>query len=421
MIQNWDLLMVFLLAYTTFWTTYQCSFPNADEWSGQTGVVCDNLVMVGFFLDIAKNFNLAYESEESRAMITSRRLIAKRYAKSWFLLDLGSTIPWDSLGLIGGSSPRLLRLLRLTKLARLLRANQILTKVMKHSSMKMSSFAFMRTIIMVVVVVHWSSCVWMMIGRADMEVGWTSAFVHKPNGLKNSLTGNSSTMANSSSTMANSSRRLKNQNAPSYNAGVRGDSEEGGGISGILPLYGSREGDGPLYGWYALCIEFSLATLGIWPYDAPEPITQMEHKFTLLFVFVAATIYAWLAGVIVELVSRVSENTRDVDGIYDALVEYMDAIDFPTERRQKFLRFFWVSSISIAKCDAYSSFFMPHLPQNSKKYLRQKAVEGKLPNLSERLTGELVKFNHGAEVSVRVSVYQCISVSVYQCSISGLV
>jgi hypothetical protein len=44
---------------------------------------------------------------------------------------------------------------------------------------------------------------------------------------------------------------------------------------------------------------------------------------------------------VVELVSRSSENERDVDGIFDALVEYMEAIAYPKSKRQKFLRFYW--------------------------------------------------------------------------------
>jgi hypothetical protein len=58
---------------------------------------------------------------------------------------------------------------------------------------------------------------------------------------------------------------------------------------------------------------------------------------------------AWLAGVIVELVGRQALNSREVDAIYDSLIDYMDNIDYPKGKRQKFLRFFWVSEASYGR------------------------------------------------------------------------
>ena len=59
------------------------------------------------------------------------------------------------------------------------------------------------------------------------------------------------------------------------------------------------------------------------PYQTPEPVTPLEHWCSLILLFLAATLYAWLAGVIVEVVSRAGENTREIDGIFDSIIEYM--------------------------------------------------------------------------------------------------
>ena len=69
----------------------------------------------------------------------------------------------------------------------------------------------------------------------------------------------------------------------------------------------------------------------------------MERIFCIFIIFTAASVYAYLAGVIVELVSRAGENARDVDGIFDSLVDYMDATEFPHKKRPGLLRFFWAS------------------------------------------------------------------------------
>ena len=45
--------------------------------------------------DIVINFNTTYECDEDGAIIYERKLIAKRYLKSRFLIDLLSAIPLD--------------------------------------------------------------------------------------------------------------------------------------------------------------------------------------------------------------------------------------------------------------------------------------------------------------------------------------
>ena len=75
-----------------------------------------------------------------------------------------------------------------------------------------------------------------------------------------------------------------------------------------------------------------MASLGIWPFETSKPHTEVERWLSVFFVFFTATIYAWLAGVIVELVSRAGETTRDVDGIFDGLVNYMESINLPQKK-----------------------------------------------------------------------------------------
>ena len=69
------------------------------------------------------------------------------------------------------------------------------------------------------------------------------------------------------------------------------------------------------------------------------PHTEVERWLSVFFVFFTATICAWLAGVIVELVSRAGETTRDVDGIFDGLVNYMESINLPKKNGSSFSDF----------------------------------------------------------------------------------
>ena len=48
-----------------------------------------------FLLDMIAAFNTAYYSAEDDAYVTIRRNIATNYLKSWFIVDLLSTVPFD--------------------------------------------------------------------------------------------------------------------------------------------------------------------------------------------------------------------------------------------------------------------------------------------------------------------------------------
>ena len=125
--------------------------------------------------------------------------------------------------------------------------------------------------------------------------------------------------------------------------------------------------------WYYESLQFTLAAFGIWPYEPPEAITWLERYFALFTVLVAATVYACLAGVIVELIARSGENTRKVDGVHDGLMQYLNSIECPYALRAKYRRFYWCA----------------------RPYLVTASQQDLLPNLSRALRGELIQYTHG--------------------------
>jgi potassium voltage-gated channel Eag-related subfamily H protein 2/potassium voltage-gated channel Eag-related subfamily H protein 7 len=276
--------------------------------------------MALFIVDMVKQFSTKFASPKTGLMIAHRwgkEGIVQHYLRGSFLMDLVSTIPWDLLGTGSGASTRLIRLLRLTKLVRILHVSAFVTFLMKESSIKMSTWAFLKYLLLTIAVVHWCACVWMLAGLMDEENGWKSVYTY-----------------------------IGDTEGASPQAYT--DTRESGGASErreLRAIIGSAQsGDGRLLvglsDWYFLCVEFTLASLGIWPFTAPQPQTAGEKWLSVFFVFVAATVYAWLAGVIVELVSRQGEVVRNVDSIFDGLIDYMNYIQFPKSKRQNFLRFF---------------------------------------------------------------------------------
>ena len=108
------------------------------------------------------------------AMISDVKVIAKKYATSWLIIDLLSVIPYDAFALgedetnssLSGASVenlrvlRLLRLLRLLKLARVLRGFRLVKRwedlygiTVKYGVQQIIKFMFIMLIIC-----HWFAC-----------------------------------------------------------------------------------------------------------------------------------------------------------------------------------------------------------------------------------------------------------------------
>ena len=69
-------------------------------------------------------------------MIKNHKLIATRYLKTWFIMDLVSIIPFELLPLPPTfRAMRLIRLLRLLKLARVLKASSVIARYETRMSM----------------------------------------------------------------------------------------------------------------------------------------------------------------------------------------------------------------------------------------------------------------------------------------------
>ena len=129
------------------------------------------------------NFFTAYEDENGE-FIVSRMKIARSYLKSWFIIDLMSSIPISlvlSFTNQGGNSvlniriikrsrlPRLYRLLRLIKLMRLYKSNKFIEKMINQFNMSMTVNKIIKSIIMIVFLLHIVGCLWATV--ATLTVG----------------------------------------------------------------------------------------------------------------------------------------------------------------------------------------------------------------------------------------------------------
>ena len=122
-------------------------------------VVIGSCVEVFMVVDILLTFNTCFVQEH--IVVKSRLAIAKRYLRSWFLIDLISSLPIDSMAEIMGSensgSLRALEVLRVTRLFRLLRLTRLFRYLSNYMDGNMvSHFRVGKLIVTMLFFVHWN-------------------------------------------------------------------------------------------------------------------------------------------------------------------------------------------------------------------------------------------------------------------------
>jgi hypothetical protein len=90
----WDVIMALLLMIMAFYIPYRVAFYwNDEEEEDLTVFIFEMLVDAMFAMDILLNFFTAYTDPSTSLMVTTPKLIAKKYIKSYFFVDLIATLP----------------------------------------------------------------------------------------------------------------------------------------------------------------------------------------------------------------------------------------------------------------------------------------------------------------------------------------
>ncbi|XP_059081374.1 uncharacterized protein LOC131879150 isoform X3 [Tigriopus californicus] len=176
----WDLCMLLLLVANLIILPVAISFFNDDLSTRWIAFNC--LSDTIFLIDIVVNFRTGImQQDNSEQVIIDPKLIAKHYIKTWFFLDLLSSIPLDYIFLIfnsirgtdeytesfqilhAGRALRILRLAKLLSLVRLLRLSRLVRYVSQWEEVYFLDVAdvFIRIfnlICLMLLIGHWSGC-----------------------------------------------------------------------------------------------------------------------------------------------------------------------------------------------------------------------------------------------------------------------
>ncbi|CAH1788601.1 unnamed protein product [Owenia fusiformis] len=165
----WDMLMVSVLIVTLIMLPYVIAFDLAQL---TTTWMVINLVFDALFLiDICLNFRTGIVNQRTEEVILEPKKIAWSYCKTWFLVDLVSSLPFDEIYVwttgeeqASYAALHLLKALRLTKflsLLKILRMARLLRYIYKMEEIldiDASVIRIFNLIMMVLVMSHWNGC-----------------------------------------------------------------------------------------------------------------------------------------------------------------------------------------------------------------------------------------------------------------------
>lgn len=170
---TWDMLLAAFVFYTTCVVPYRVCFQR--EASGGFAVL-ENVMDVGFFIDIVLNFFTGVQLASGDVSF-DRRVIARAYLRGWFVIDLFSTFPfdkvakWAHVGVSKGSAALLsakllrgLKVLRLFKLARIRRLGKLVTRLEDAVYTNQSLLELTKLAFIMLFVAHLVACVWFAVG-----------------------------------------------------------------------------------------------------------------------------------------------------------------------------------------------------------------------------------------------------------------
>lgn len=90
----WTHFILLWAVYSSFFTPLEFGFFRGLP---ENLFMLDSVGQIAFLIDIIVRFFVAYRDFHSHRIVYDRRLIALRYLKSRFLVDLLGCLPWDAI------------------------------------------------------------------------------------------------------------------------------------------------------------------------------------------------------------------------------------------------------------------------------------------------------------------------------------
>ena len=179
--QSWDLFCMILLLYCSFSVPYSLAF--ADNSTGKelsTTDYVDIAIDVIFMMDISLTFLTSYD--DHGYIVKDFHRIAINYLKSWFLLDVAGSFPFDlvvyaALYARNGTSTQNLSGMKLIRSLKLIRAIKFLSKINKLKEREgyelfSSAIGIFSAIFILIFTSHLLGCVFTLLIVGEPDANW---------------------------------------------------------------------------------------------------------------------------------------------------------------------------------------------------------------------------------------------------------
>ncbi|XP_050231467.1 potassium channel KAT1-like isoform X2 [Mercurialis annua] len=130
--RGWEMWLVVLVIYSAWISPFELAFLTYKK--DDALFIIDNIVNVFFAIDIVLTFFVAYLDSQTYLLVDNPKNIAFRYITTWFIFDVCSTAPFQSISLLfthQSSSEIGFRLLNMLRLWRLRRVSSLFARLEK--------------------------------------------------------------------------------------------------------------------------------------------------------------------------------------------------------------------------------------------------------------------------------------------------
>ena len=180
---RWDVYVMLNMVLAAIFTPWQLAFVEEESvrWT-----VLNSIIDGSFLVDIIITFFTSYYDENRLVIVNDKKMIAKKYMKFWFWLDLLSIIPFDLIMMQTnkdfGNMAKFTRVGKLYKMIRMLRMVKML-RIFKDRKKIISNLdqilkvnaGYERLVFFLlgfIIFNHTFACLWIMLASFNENLNW---------------------------------------------------------------------------------------------------------------------------------------------------------------------------------------------------------------------------------------------------------